>query len=411
MPSSLSSPDRRTLAHRLAADWIPPRLLRTVTGLRPTPPAAAPPPAQAPLSPAVTAAAEAALDKKVEDDPRWVAMNSRVLEEIAGCDAAYRPTNFWGPALDQLLGDWNSMGLSTFKRWPRAGFWFLPLYGNGFSNLTIRQTFRRAKNVNPSARKQYVTAALNGSLQAHRDFDAARLGWDQTRWPADLDGFGESRVGEPWQHYRLASGRTDVGFGRAYLNYMLVLAGLSRHVDTPPRSFLELGGGFGALGEFVMARDPEARYVNLDIPPLVTLSSYYLTELFGDDRVLTYGPEVPSTGHIEVPRSACLPNWRIEDIKGPFDVFVNTYSFQEMEPDVVENYADKVAALGVEYVASLNSLAGKPVATEERAIGVLDQVTSPRIIEMFEKRGYRLLSTYQRPLLNSAGELAILRRI
>jgi len=337
-------------------------------------------------------------------------MTERVLTELAECDPAYRPTNFWGPALDQLLGDLDSMGLSRFKRWPRAGFWFLPLYGNGFSNLTIRQTFRRAKNVNPAARRQYVTAALNGSLQAHRDFDAARLAWDQARWPADLDGLGESRIGEPWQHYRLIPNRPDLGFGRAYLNYMLVMAGLSRHVETPPRSFLELGGGFGALGEFVMSRDPEARYLNLDIPPLVTVSSYYLTELFGHERVLTYGPQVPASGPLEVPRSACLPNWRIEDISGPLDVFVNTYSFQEMEPDVVENYVARVASLGVHYVASLNSLAGKPVATQTGAIGVLDQVTSPRIITMFEKRGYQLVATYQRPLLNTAAELAILRR-
>jgi hypothetical protein len=61
-----------------------------------------------------------------------------------------------------------------------------------------------------------------------------------------------------------------------------------------------------------------------------------------------------------------LPNWRIEDITGAFDVFVNAFSFQEMEPDVVAHYIATVAAKNPSYVVSLNSKAGKPVAKKEK---------------------------------------------
>ena len=73
----------------------------------------------------------------------------------------------------------------------------------------------------------------------------------------------------------------DHGWTRPYLNYMLCMAALSQHVDKPPTSVLELGGGFGVLGEFLLARGPQMRYVDLDIPPLLTVASYYLRTLYG----------------------------------------------------------------------------------------------------------------------------------
>jgi putative sugar O-methyltransferase len=200
-----------------------------------------------------------------------------------------------------------------------------------------------------------------------------------------------------------------VAWGRAYLNYLLVLAGLSRHVERPPRRFLELGGGFGVLGEIVLSRDPSASYVDLDIPPLVTVASYYLTELFGDRRVIT-ALDVPA-GEVSLEgRSAVLPSWRMPDVRGTFDVFVNSYSFQEMEPDVVANYARLVASLGVEWVVSLNSAAGKQRASAAGEFGALDPVTSASIVGFFESHGYAVEGRYRSPLLNSWGELVVLRR-
>ena len=198
---------------------------------------------------------------------------------------------------------------------------------------------------------------LTGANQARRDFDAARLVWDQARWPMDIEGLGESAVGKPPQRFRLM-GRGGAGWTRAYLNYLLCLAALSRHVDAPPRRFLEIGGGYGVLGEIVMSRDPDACYVDLDLPPLTTVASFYLRTLFGD-RVTIADDTIAETGPIELAGSACLPNWRIGDVAGPFDVFVNSFSFQEMEPDVVEAYVREVAAKDVAYVVSLNSILGK----------------------------------------------------
>jgi hypothetical protein len=212
-------------------------------------------------------------------------------------------------------------------------------------------------------------------LEARRDFDAARLAWDQDRWPFDIKGEGESRVGRPPQRYRM-TGTDEVGWGRPYLNYLLCLAALSRHVETEPTSFLELGEGFGTLGEIVMRRNAAARYVNLDLPPLLTVAAYYL----------------------------------VPDVVGPFDVFMNAYSFQEIEPDVVDHYIQAVADMGVRYAVSYNSVHGKPKKILGPEGSALDPVTSARIIDMFQRRGYRLLHTYRDPLVVSAAEIAVLER-
>ncbi len=151
----------------------------------------------------------------------WNRLTESHLQGVDDCDPLYRPTNFWSPGVRRLLGDLNDRGLEVFKSWPTAHSWFYPIYGSGFSNATIGATHEFALTVNPSARKGFVTAALNGSLEARRDFDAARLFWDQQRWPFDLTGFGESKEGKPPQRYRL-TGVDEVGFGRPYLNYFYV---------------------------------------------------------------------------------------------------------------------------------------------------------------------------------------------
>jgi putative sugar O-methyltransferase len=340
----------------------------------------------------------------------WAELTERTLGEIKGVDEIYRPTSFWEPALDQLLADMAECGLENFKSWPTSKVWFCPRYGCGFSYATIDATYKRAQEVNPSTDKSWLSGFLTGGREAGRDFDVVRLAWDQQRWPFDLTGYGESRLGTPPQYYKLTG--AEHGWTRPYLNYLLCLTALSRHVDAVPKAFLEIGGGYGVLGEILLSRDPEARYVNLDIPPLVTVSSYYLRTLFGE-RVTTYDGDLSKTSELKLETSAVLPSWRIKDVHGDFDVFVNAFSFQEMEPNVVEHYIDAVAEAGVEHVVSLNSRNGKPKADERGDRhwgGVIEPVKSQLIVDLFSARGYQLQGRYNTPLIYSEGELVVLSK-
>ena len=336
----------------------------------------------------------------------WSAMTRRSLDELRDTDSLYRPTSFWRPGLDALLADMDQRGLESFKSWPTAAWWFYPRYGVGFTYAVIDKVMATVRASLPDAQAGWIRSALVATHEARRDFDALRLAWNQTNWPCDLNGYGESTVGTPFQYYRFTNAQH--GWTRPYLNYALCMAALSMHVPAPPKRFLEIGGGFGVLGEFLMSRDPEAVYVDVDIPPLLTVSSWYLRELFGD-RVAVYDHGIAPTGPGDVVGSAVLPNYRLPDLTGEYDVFVNSFSFQEMEPDVVENYVDLVAARGVRWAVSLNSRLGKPVKDGDR-VGVVDPVTSARIIAMFERRGFELVGAYNSPLIHSAGQLAVLRR-
>jgi putative sugar O-methyltransferase len=348
-------------------------------------------------------------DNTSQARPDWAALTARTLAELETCAPMYRPTNFWTGGLAQLLKDMNDHGLERFKIWPTSHIWFYPRYGNGFSNASIAETFEAAARANQWANKSWVTSALNGSLEARRDYDIAGVCWNHERWPVDLGAFGESPIGTPPQAYQL-SPSNEVRFGRPYLNYLILLAALSNHVDAPPKRFLEIGGGFGVLGEIVLSHDPDAAYVDIDIPPLATVASYYLTELFGTGRVQIYDRSAVDRGPIEVPRSGVFPSWRIEDIAFDCDVFVNSFSFQEMEPDVVDNYVEVVCAKRVEYAVSLNSRKGTAKAQKAGEWGSLRPVTSADIVAMFEKRGYVLVGQYDEPLLYGGRQLNVLRR-
>lgn len=335
-------------------------------------------------------------------EPDWAALTARSLEELKQAREHYRPTNFWGPGLDRLLGDMDRLGMENFKSWPESGLWFYPLYFRGASAED------KAVGTNAAGQPWDWVAGLH---HARRDFDVARVAWDRQRWPFEPRKFGESTLGNPPQRYQLLPRHQDKTYGRAYLNYLLCLAALSRHVDAPPKSFLEIGGGYGSLGEIVLAHDPEARYVDLDIPPLMTVASWYLHHLF-PDRPLGFLDDVPASGSFTVGTSAVLPNYRIEDLQDEFDVFVNTFSFQEMEPDVVQRYIDQVCAKGVKYVVSLNSLHGKRKAAAEGDMwAALDPVRTPDIVRWFTERGFELVGEYTNPMVRSAAKLVVLRRV
>ena len=323
----------------------------------------------------------------------WDALTKRALDGIETCDPIYRPTNFWSPIVRTLMDDMRTIGLDGVQILAHCAELVLPNLWERVHARDDGRTIEFAAKINPAIQKPWFTTTLSGTYQARRDFDSARLTWDQTSWPADLEGIGESEIGRPPQMFRLM-GSTGPGWTRPYLNYLLCLTALSRQMDTPPKRFLEIGGGYGVLGEIVMSRDPDARYVDFDLPPLTTVASYYLRTLFGD-RVAVFDDAFADSGPIDLEGSASLPNWRIGDVAGPFDVFFNSYSFQEMEPDVVEEYVRQVAAKDVSYVVSLNSIVGKTKAAENMEGGVIDPVTSDRIITIFEAHGYEVARTPQ----------------
>jgi putative sugar O-methyltransferase len=186
----------------------------------------------------------------------------------------------------------------------------------------------------------------------------------------NLNTFSECSYGNPIERFEF-EGRY---FSRSALNYLLGLAFLKKHLNGDvPRTVIEVGGGFGTLGEVLAAGGIDGlRYIDLDIPPTSFVAERYLTAALGTENVTTHAqtrdlPEIPSSS---LRQASVLCAWQIEKLRGEADLFVNFISFQEMEPPVVQNYLRHVDRLRTRYVLLRNLREGKAVKSEKLAHGV-----------------------------------------
>ncbi len=167
------------------------------------------------------------------------------------------------------------------------------------------------------------------------------------------------------------------------LNYLLGLNFAKTQLeDFPVDTVLEIGGGFGSLGE-VLLSDPRngTFYVNIDIPPTAVYATYYLSQLLGSSRVIDYAAvrdesELDLGVLRENGDAAVLPSWLLPRIIGSVDLFVNFISFQEMEPDVVEGYLRQVARLQARHVLLRNIAEGREIAHTDDQLGVREPTRS-----------------------------------
>ncbi|MEO1272400.1 MAG: putative sugar O-methyltransferase, partial [Myxococcota bacterium] len=166
------------------------------------------------------------------------------------------------------------------------------------------------------------------------------------------------------------------------LNYLLGLSFLAKYTDLRElKSVVEIGGGFGTLGEILSQTHQDDRfcYVDLDIPPTCLFAEYYLKHacpahfagsvsdyLEGDTPI-----NIESLSSLSV-----LPNWAIERLSGHVDLFVNFISFQEMEPHVVQNYLEHVARLAPKWILLRNLREGKQQRSQSNPVGVDTPVLS-----------------------------------
>jgi len=327
----------------------------------------------------------------------------------------FAPTSFWRPAVAGLLADFEQRGPESFKSWPSAQQFFYPQYGQRYSQRMLDELKPELLRVNRHSQPGWATSRLVGGLDAHRDMDIALAMLDRSVMDYDFLAFGESEVGRPPQRFRL-DGADGPAFGRAYLNYAKILAALSRFVDREPQTYLELGGGFGVLGELLQAHNPSSVYIDCDIPPLIGIAAWYLNNLFpqrcevsptSTDPAASFDSANWGSGFI-----GCIPSWDLPKVpRGAIDVFVNSFSFQEMEPATVGGYAEIVAnQIQARYVVSLNSAGGKPVKSENREVGVVEPTTSAAIANEFVRRGYEVIADLGRPASPPQAKLVILRR-
>jgi hypothetical protein len=173
----------------------------------------------------------------------------------------------------------------------------------------------------------------------------------------------------------------------------LGLAMLKKHLDGDvPRTVMEIGGGFGTLGEILSSAGIKGlRYIDIDIPPMSFVAQRYLSEVLGKDHVATYAQTLDQSA-IDVsllPQTSVLCSWQVERVQGNVDLFVNFISFQEMEPHIVKNYLRHVARLGTRWILLRNLREGQIVWKDSSSFGVDTPILSDDYLAMLP--GYELV--------------------
>ncbi|MBF9032833.1 putative sugar O-methyltransferase [Rhodobacterales bacterium HKCCE2091] len=316
----------------------------------------------------------------------------RLLERSRDADPLFQATSFWAAARDAILADLDRHGIGNFRNEGASLSYFVPTYGAPGNALGPEQMDALAEIASKSLPKQraLIESWFSGAAHALSDYRAFAAAVRDTP-AARLFGFSDCRVGNPRELFTF-DGRD---YSRSALNYLMGLALLSKHADLDTcRTFLEIGGGFGTLGHVLTSCWPDThRYIDVDIPPTCLFADYYLEHACRAVPLLS-SVDAAETGRLsvdELPRLACLPNWKIADLDGTVDVFVNFISFQEMEPDVVSNYLAHVTRLSPKWILLRNMREGKQRRSETNPAGVVDPIT----IDFYstELTGYELVDT------------------
>ena len=311
-----------------------------------------------------------------------------MLADMDSAPPLYRPTNFWQSVLPRIVNDLKQLGFTGFRSHPSAGSMYVPLFRDARMERAARPVLALLSAGTFSGRvrrlRRIFKEAVDGTDEARRMYQLYIASLPSPRPAWGLVSEDEAGGGERVEFDKRR-------YSKSLLNYLLGLNFLSQLTGVRSiASAVEIGGGYGTLGEILLKSDPNSLYINVDIPPVAAVSSYYLEQVFGADAVLTY-EQSANLDRIDISelkgryRAVVLCPWQLPKLVGQVDLFANFFSFQEMEPAVVENYIGHAMRLKPSLVLLRNSRLGKTKVAEAGRVGVFEPVTTDRIIGWFDQ--------------------------
>lgn len=299
--------------------------------------------------------------------------------DIKKQSSLYQPTSFWEQGSNEITQDLKTHGFENFRRLSSTTSYFVPLYAfpQYHNNKEKYTDFANSLDTVTQDSKASIKLArlLSGELSAYADYRTFLSSSKNT--PPFTNLSSESTVGNPIEHFRFDNRNVS----RSFLNYLLGINFLKQYVDTSIiQTVMEIGGGFGTLGELLLQDEKNnIFYINLDIPPVAAVSTYYLQEIFGKNEIADYidlqdQPTIEIDQYREQYKAINTCSWHIEKIQGKIDLFVNFISFQEMEPDVVKNYCQHIRRLSPEFILLRNMREGKQKRNSSNEVGVQNPI-------------------------------------
>ena len=273
----------------------------------------------------------------------------------------YRPTNYWSHYEKSFLPELRRKGLRDFRSRRHStldsfGAVDLPIE----ANVRLRHGFRGAGAVNRMIRRILDVASPLVKLEidymaprpvaeyfyGYVESKFERLGLDLARCPT-------TNFGRPLDAQDIGGGTWSL----THLQYCSMFADAARHVRLGNEPVVcELGSGMGRNIEVIANLYPAATLIAIDIPPQLYVAHQYLSKAFPNrvvryDEAIRLDPTDASARTAVQGKIVILPSWRMPAwSSAKIDVFWNSASFQEMEPEIVANYLKLVVQMSPEWI-------------------------------------------------------------
>ena len=327
---------------------------------------------------------------QVADDP---ALLELMLDDLRIAPRTYQPGNYWANYERLLVPELRRVGLRDFRRRRQSvvnsfgAADFTPLSAALNLHPTQRDADPRtrlkrlllatAERVSPASR---ALGALSGAYVGASLQGVRRLVYEYATWYGRTNGakppssFSASTAGNPEDVFTF-DGQT---YTTSMLQYYMQYAYCCQFMDFDAiGTVMELGGGIGKQVEVIRKLHPHLSFFLFDIPPQLYVCEQYLRAVF-PDSVVSYRQtrDMRSLGAPEPGKIYIFGSWKIAELTDlSCDLFWNSASFQEMEPELALNYLGFVDRLTRRYVFLQEAMQGMPQARREGEHGVLRPTT------------------------------------
>jgi len=239
----------------------------------------------------------------------------------------YQPSSFWENVTHEIVRLIKKYGIENFRTHNTIFSYFAPSYGipsNSF-NMNVSDDISNLLELTGSQKQQLaMNEFLSGYFHALSDYRVFTSSDDPDQKPF-LQAFSESDFGNPIEQFEFDGKK----YSRSALNYLLGLCFLKKNIAPGEHinTVLEIGGGFGTLGE-ILSYTEGSKYINIDIPPVSFVSWSYLKNIYGESGIEPCNQDKEVININELKPCSVFNAWDIEKLNGKIDLFVNFISFQ-----------------------------------------------------------------------------------
>lgn len=175
----------------------------------------------------------------------------------------------------------------------------------------------------------------------------------------DLDGPG---IGNTYGYY--VDGKF-VEQGAHYHHFYATM--ISRLLRGPSHKvIMELGGGFGGMAYYLLRDNPDATYLDFDLPENFALTAFYLLSAFPNKKIALYGEIDLAKENLENYDAVLMPNFEMAKLaESSVDLVFNSYSLAEMAPETVDDYLAQFNRITRKFIYHVNHTRNSVVKADD----------------------------------------------